>query len=92
MGGERGNTDFSVECAALLLCLDDRMECQVGQMLRNKITNQRGRVVRLAEHSGERCYVVFITRDPARRAAMGPESLWREDEVEVVAPVMREAP
>ena len=58
----------------------------VGSILRNKVTQQRGRVVRLIEHEGEMCYVVFVTRDPTRRAALGPESLWREEEVEDITP------
>jgi hypothetical protein len=56
----------------------------MGQIVRNKITKQQGRVVRLANHNDETCYIVFITRDPAGRAALGPECLWRQEEVETV--------
>jgi hypothetical protein len=62
------------------------MESSTGKILRNRITKQHGRVVRLADHNGKMCYVVFLPRDPARRAALGPESLWREEEVEAVVP------
>jgi hypothetical protein len=60
------------------------MKSAVGEILRNKITKQQGRVVRLVEHDDEMCYIVFITRDPARRGALGPESLWRKGEVEAL--------
>jgi hypothetical protein len=60
------------------------MESAAGKILRNKITKQQGRVVRIAEYDGDMCYIVFITRDPARRTAMGPEALWRDEEVEAV--------
>lgn len=59
------------------------MESSTGKILRNKITKQQGRVVRLTDCDGEVCYIVFITRDPARRA-VGAESLWPEAEVEAV--------
>jgi hypothetical protein len=60
------------------------MESFIGKIIRNKITKQEGRVVRLLEHEGQTCCIVFITRDPARRDTEGPESLWRMEELEVV--------
>ena len=64
------------------------MEFSVGKILRNKITKQQGRVVRVTDYEGKSCYIVFITRDPARRAALGPEALWHAEEVESVSPLL----
>ena len=64
------------------------MEFSVGKILRNKITKQQGRVVRVSDYEGKGCYIVFITRDPARRAALGPEALWHAEEVESVSPLL----
>ena len=64
------------------------MEFSVGKILRNKITTQQGRVVRVTDYEGKGCYIVFITRDPARRAALGPEALWHPEEVEGIPPLL----
>jgi hypothetical protein len=64
------------------------MEFSVGEILRNKITKQQGRVVRVTDYDGKGCYIVFITRDPLRRAALGPEALWHPEEVESVSPLL----
>jgi hypothetical protein len=64
------------------------MEFSVGKILRNKITKQQGRIVRVTDYDGKGCCIVFITRDPARRAALGPEALWQAEEVESVSPLL----
>jgi hypothetical protein len=55
------------------------MRFRVGDLIYNKITQEKGRVVRLVEKSNSVSYVVVV---PASRLRGEKEALWRHHEVE----------
>jgi|HubBroStandDraft_6_1064221.scaffolds.fasta_scaffold349497_1 hypothetical protein len=54
------------------------MRFRVGDLIRNKITQEEGRIVRLVEKNGSVSYVVVV---PASALRGEKEALWRQYEI-----------
>jgi hypothetical protein len=62
------------------------MRFTIGEIICNRVTQERGRIVRLAEPTGDRpCYVVSIILKP-ESSMNAIEAIWRETEVREIGP------
>ena len=63
------------------------MRFTIGEIVCNTLTQEKGRIVRLAEPIGDDpCYIVSIILNP-RSSTTASEVLWRETELREIEPL-----